>query len=266
MIAPKGKGGGQVSEIHKVKEATEIQRHETERIKLKQEALDAEQHISRVEDLVSREELVVQKESELNKGKSDWDNLKATEQSEIQKQKAELDAQRDDIKRQLQDIAMREANLEIREQLITEREQLLNKVEIKNLQEEERYNSLTEQLRRAFPQIIYFLKENANELIRVGFNDMGQDIWDDIEQMEGWFSNELESHCNDMVKLIRREVEDCNSKAVLMYRQRKRFGVFGYNKIVDNLEKIYGLLPMVKPEYLPSDMEINVKPENHSKA
>ena len=182
-----------------------------------------------------------------------FENKKATELSEMQKQKAELEQGKAESNKKAQDLASREANIEVREQLVTDREELMNSVERQELKESEKYNSLVEQLKRVFPRVTALLGDNANVLIKVGFRNFGNGLWDEIEIMEKWAKHDIGKHCKTIVGWLEKEVEDCNKKAVQMARNPKQYGETMHNEIVDNLEKIYGLLPVLKPEYLPKD-------------
>jgi len=242
-----------VSDIQKVKDASEIQKYETERVELRRQAVFAENDIKDTEDLQTKIAEVAEKETQLAKDYMAFENKKATELSEIQKHKAELEQKDAELNKKAQDIASREANVELRERLVAEREELMNSVERQELQETEKYNSLVEQLKRSFSQISALLGDNANILIKAGFRRFGHHLWDEIEQMEDWNKNDLGGHCDTIVEWMKGEVDGCNKKAVLMARNPKQYGENAHNRIVDNLEEIYELLPVLKPSYLPEE-------------
>ncbi len=244
---------GVVSPLQKAKDAAEIQRHETERVKAQREAVFAENDIKDTADLKIRLGAVTERESQLGKEKYDWENKKATEQSEIQKLKAEHERRLAELVKREQDLATRTKNVELREKLVKEREDLMNSVERQKLDETEKYNSLVERLRRAFPQIMQLLNDNADILDKVGFQNFADDLWDELTQMRKWAKNDIGKHCNVMVEWLRGEVEDCNQKAVAMSRNKQQYSDLDWNMVVDNLEGIYRLLPEVKPPYLPAD-------------
>lgn len=242
-----------VSDIQKAKDASEIQKYETERVESQRQAVFAQNDIKDTEDLQAKIKEVADKETQLAKDYMAFENKKATELSEIQKQKAELEQKDAELNKKAQDIAGREANVELREQLATEREELMNSVERQELQETEKYNLLVEQLKRSFSQISNLLGANANILIKAGFRKLGHHLWDEIEQMEDWNKNDLGGHCDTIVEWMKGEVDDCNKKAVLMARNPQQYGENTHNRIVDNLEEIYELLPVLKPSYLPEE-------------
>lgn len=242
-----------MTEVEKAKEAAEVQKYETEKVKAKQEAVFAENNIRNADELKGKLESVSLKEADLGNERYEWNNQKATEQSEIQKQKAEIERSLVELNKRAQALANREANAEVREQLVQEREALMNSVERQKLEETEKYNSLTEQLKRTFPKLVALIGENANVLIKSGFHKLGYGLWDEIETMEKWGKNDMGKHCETIVEWMKGEVEDCNKTAVSMSRNPKQYGDTMHNVVVDNLEKIYELLPVLKPEYLPKD-------------
>ena len=252
--------GGKVStappvEVQKAKDAAEIQKHETERIKAKQEAVFVENNIKDAEDLANRLRVVAEREAELSKKMIEFDSQKSTVLSEVQKQKAEYEQKTAESNKKEQELIARTQNVAIREKLITEREELLNSVELQKLEETENYNSLVEQLGREFPKISALMGDNANLLIRGGFKQLGRELWDEIETMERWSKNDLKGHCDIIVEWITGQVEDCNRKAVTMARRPQEFSETTWNTIVDNLERIYNLMPVLRPDYLPKDDE-----------
>jgi len=242
-----------ISDVQKAKEAAEIQKYETERVESQRQAVFAENDIKDTDDLQVKITEVADKETQLAKDYMAFENKKATELSEIQKHKAELEQKTAELNKKAQDVAGREVNVELREQLVAEREELMNSVERQELQETEKHNSLVEQLKRGFSQISNLLGENANILIKAGFRKLGYGLWDEIEQMEDWNKNDIGGHCDTIVKWMKDEVDDCNKKAVLMARDPKQYGENTHNRIVDNLEEIYELLPVLKPSYLPEE-------------
>ncbi len=167
--------------------------------------------------------------------------------------KAEQERRLVELVKREQDLASRIKNIELREQLVAEREQLMNSVERQKLEETEIYNSLIEQLRRIFPKISALLSDNANILIRAGFHNFGDGLWDELETMQKWYKDDLGKHCDTMIEWMKGEVEDCNNKAVVMAQNPKQYGEKMHNLVVDNLESIYELLPDIKPNHLPSD-------------
>lgn len=241
---------GSVEEAQKV---TTLQREATEQAKLKQEELFYENNIKNVEDLKIKSEELEVKGSQLAKEIYDWGNKKSKEEADIQVRKAELANHESELNQREQDITIRESNVGVREQLLSERESLMSVIEKQKLDETEKYNSISEQLKRGFPQIISLMKRNANVLIRSGFNRFGDSLWDEIDTLEAWAKEGIDNHCKIIIEWLKGEVEDCNQMAVKMARDPKQYGEKWHNQIVDNLESMYKLLPILKPEYLPKD-------------
>lgn len=237
--------------IKKAKEATELQKLETERIVAKRQAELAEI------DIKDRQELKIllvenkETQSRLGREQYDWENEKATQQSEIQKTKSELEYQQQELKKREQDLISRTQSLAIREQLVAEREELMNSVERKQLEEEERYNSLQKQIKRNFTRISGLMGDNANIFIKSGMRKFGNGLWDEIETMESWSKNDIGRHCNDIVEWLKGEIDDCNKRAVKMARNTDRYSAKSWNRIVDNLEEIFDLMPILRPENMP---------------
>lgn len=241
--------------VEQARESAEVQKYETERIEAQQRAIFAQNTIKDTEDLAARLTEVSERESKLGRDVLEFENRKATELSEIQKHEAELKEQDAELKKRAQELANREANVQLREKLVSDREALMTDVEKKELNKTEKYNSLTEQLKRSFSQVILLMSANANILIKAGFRGVGNGLWDEIEQMQEWHNNGIEDYCDTIVEWLKEEVVECNDKAVVMARNPKQYGEVSHNRIVDNLERIYELLPALKPEYLPSDDE-----------
>jgi len=247
--------GKEASAVQKAKDAAEIQKYETERVEAQRQAKFALSDIKDTEDLQVKIKEVAERESQLEVATSEFENKKAKELSEIQKQKAELEQKKAVLNKWEAELTSRTRDISLREQLITDREELMNSVEKQKLEEVEKYNSLVEQLKREFPRIVALLGDNANVLIKAGFKKLGYGLWDEIEQMESWYKNDIGGHCNVMVKWLREEIDDCNKKAVEMAHKPRDYSQKTWDKIVDNLEAIYKIMPDLRPEYLPKDDE-----------
>lgn len=243
-------------EVEKARESAEIQKYETEKIELKRKAVFAENDIKDSEDLKDKITEVTEKEFKLNTDRIEFENKKAVEMSAINKQKAELDQKGVELDKREQMINEREKDIGARETLVAEREDLMTSIERQKLKEQEEYNSLTERLTRNYTPIISLMGKNANILIKAGFNRLGNGIWDEIEEMGRWKQNGgVEQYTDAMVVWLKGEVEDCNKKAVEMARLPKQYSQSSWDKIVDNLEEIYKILPELKPKHLPKNEE-----------
>lgn len=242
------------AEVDKAREAEEIQRHETEVIKLKREAELAQLDIDRAEELVTRLNDVAEREHLLVESQQVWQATQATELAEIQKHKAENEKRTVELDKRSQEIKGREDNITLREKLVLDREELMNSVERKKLAEVERYNSLSEALKRAYPQIKVLIAENANLLIKNGMRKDGNELWDDLEHIEN-HSKDGDNHCANIVACLLKDTILCNDRAAYMARNPKLYAPSAWNLIVDNLEKIYELLPEIKPRHLPSSVD-----------
>ncbi len=249
----------QSAEIQKAKDALEIQKLETERIELQRQAEFAKNDIKDSSDLKSRMATLAEKENKLAKDIIELESQKTLELSEAQKLKAEQDRKLSELIKREQDLATRIKNVERRESLVKERENLMNSVEQQKLKETETYNSLSEQLKRNFPQVVKLMADNANALESVGFLAFADSLWEEIETMKKWAKNDINSHTNAIIGWLKGEVEECNETAVAMSRSPKQYNESSWNSIVDNLEAIYKLLPAVRPAYLPSDDAMDSK-------
>lgn len=247
--------GGDHSSVDKAKESAEIQKYETERIEQKRLAVLAENDIKDTEDLRVKIAEQAEKEAKLKQEMAEFENKKAIELSEIAKQKSELAQQKAELDKRIRDAEIREQQVALREKLVQDREEIYDDIDRKNAKKQEEYNSLKEQLKRGFPELIKLIAHNANELIACGFGNLGNGLWDDIEQMQEWEKDNLAEHTDTVVEWLKQEVVDCNDKAVFMSRNPRNYRREHWDKIVDNLEKMYELLPVLKPNHLPNDEE-----------
>lgn len=240
------------SEIEKAREAADIQEQETRRVKAEQEAVFFKNNIESVEKLL---ELVAEAEktkAELGKQQYDWERKKEVENSTIQTQRSELASQKAELDKRTQELDQIENGLQIRIEMINRQEELMNEVQKKNLVDTAQYNSIQAQLERNLPQIIEIMGKNASHLSKSGFINLGKGLKKELGQLTEWSENSLKDHVDNIVVWLKGEVVDCNDRAVIMARNPKKYGD-SYNYIVDNLEKIYELLPVIKPENMPSD-------------
>ncbi len=67
-------GEGSTSEVQKAKDAAEIQKHDTERIKAQREAVFAENDIKDTEDLKTSQSVATEKENKLSKDFMEFEN------------------------------------------------------------------------------------------------------------------------------------------------------------------------------------------------
>lgn len=243
------------SEVQKAKDAAEIQKYETQRIEEKRKAVLAESDIKDAGDLKTRLLAVAEKETQLARDFMAFDNRKATELSEVQKLKAEQERKLAELTKREQDMTARIQNVAIREKLVEEREELMNETEKQHLEALEKQQSLVEQLKRGFPRIKNIMADNADILIQAGFTDFGYDLLDELDELVRWSKNDIGKHCQKIVASLRDAVEDCNQQAVAMARNPKAYDQRMWDGIVDNLEVVYKLLPVLRPPDLPSDTE-----------
>jgi len=238
--------------VERAKQAAEIQEYETERAENKQRQIFAEYNIKSVEDLEARILELMDREEALTKAKTEFEHTKATELSSLQKDKAEYKLIETTITKREAQCTSRESDLQIRQSLIDKRESLLNATEKLKLAETEVYNSIVEQLKRTFPKLISLMRDNANVIINAGFG-LGDDLWDETETLEKRFSDEYPKHASKIIEWLKGEIQDCNDTAVTMARSPKVYAEKDFNEIVDNLEDIYELMPILKPEHLPKE-------------
>lgn len=249
---PKPEPKEEKSEVEKAKEAAEIQKFETERVKAEQEAIFAKNNIDNVGKLLELLAEVEKNKAELGKQQYDWERQKELEKTQIETTKSELSAQKAELEKRTQELNQIENGLQIRSEMITKREELMNEVERKEIIDIARHNSIQSQLEKNLPQIIEIMRKNATYLRKSGFINLGNGLKKEIEQLTEWSENNIGDHVENIVLWLKGEVVDCNDRAVMMARNPKKYGD-SYNYIVDNLEKIYKLLPEIKPDNIPSD-------------
>lgn len=241
------------SDVQKAKDAAEIQKHETERIKSQREAVLAENDIKDSQDLKAKLATVTERETKLAKDFMDFENKRMATLSDLQKQKAELDRRNTDLTTKERDLLLREKNAELREKLVKEREELMTSVEQQKLAEADAAKSIENQLKHNFPRIAKLLNECANLIDQSGFHGMADGLWEELETMFKWSQNDITKHKDVMIQWLKEEVEDCNQKAVMMSRSPQQYPESLWNTIVDNLEEIYKLIPTLRPAYLPKN-------------
>lgn len=239
-------------DVEKARQAAEIQQHETERIKSLQEAELTKHNIDSINELIEREKKVAEDALSLAKQKSEFESNSASVESNNKMREAEIDEREQELDMREQELSNRETNVSSREKLCSEREEKLNAVEKQKLKDEQIYNSITKQLERNFNTIVNILGRTANILHDNGYRKLCNSLWDEIEKLKE-LSQDKEKNCNTIISWLKGMIEDCNSHAVEMSRNPKQFMPESWNSIVDNLEKIYNLMPILKPDYLPDN-------------
>lgn len=241
-------GNSNVSEVQKAKDAAEIQKYKTMQIEEQRKATFAENDIKDTADLKTKTATLTEKETKLAKDFMDFENKKSLEMSEIQKQKAEYERRLSELAKREQDLSTRIRNVELRERLVGEREQLMNSVEKLKLAEKDQQNTLVEQLKKSFPQVADLIEDNADILDRAGFHNFADGVFDDLEKMRKWHSNNIADHAQTMLSWLTEQVEGCNSKAVLMAQNPKAYSQKSWDTVVDNLESVYGIMPFLNQQ------------------
>lgn len=240
------------SSIEKAREDAEIQKCGAEAAESKRQAIFAENDIKDTNDLKRRLEELGARETEFEKKQSEFEETKASTMSQIQADKAELEQVKADIEKKEQSLQSRLQNLAVREQSVDKREEMLNQVEKEKLQKDVEYNSLQEQLGRNYIEVSNLIQNNAMILAKAGYRRLASGILEELKELDTLYNNGISKHVDQFVVWMKGQVDDCNKKAVIMARNPRQYGEV-HNQIVDNLEKVYSLLPVLKPEYLPGD-------------
>lgn len=262
-----------VSEVQKAKDTAEVKKHEAEAKEYEMRAKFAEANIKSAEDLLDKRQQAEDRLAEINQmyetyhveqktwGKKtqdilkklaadrvDWEREKANEQAEVETKKAALDKRESELNNREKNIENLQQNVDTAWVEVKDIRASLNAEQLKKLQQEKENEKLINRLQNGeYEQYNNLMNSCLDVLWRSGFKGLVKRIDSDLETMEKWASNELPARFDELVDLMKEQVEVVNKKSSVMAQNPKDYLPSSWNSIVDNIEEIIKILPELKP-------------------
>lgn len=262
-----------VSEVQKAKDTAEVKKHESEAKEYEMKAKFSEANIKSADDLLAKHKQVDDRLSELNQAfesfdaqrkewgrktqaiikklevnKVEWEREKANEQAGIEAKKTALDKHESELNNREQNIDALQQNVDAAWVEVKEIRTSLNAEQLKKLEQEKENKKLINRLQNGiYEQYSKLMNSCLDVLWRCGFKKLVSGIDSDLKIMGKWVGNELPEHFDELVELMREQVEVVNKKASFMARNQNDYSPSSWNSIVDNVEGIVKLIPEIKP-------------------
>ena len=199
-------------------------------------------------DLDAREKVISERERKS-------ENLAAElgiREAEVSQRESDVDATLAEIKAEHEQLG------KVRQSLQSWQDRLTVAQREKQAEEAEK-QTVKYQLTNHLQDICELLTENAVLLKKAGMGKIARVVAGDAEEL---LSFDLGEKQQDALDLLIEDVDVCNKRAVMMARAKPgTYQEKWWNGIVDNLEKIYGYCPTLKPSYLPKESDSMVVEE-----
>jgi hypothetical protein len=206
----------------------------------------------------------------LDKEKIDFFNEHNKAIDELKELQQKVDDESDALEIATEDNKRRMSMLLVREKRCQELEAVLDTAQREKMIALERYNSLSETIKREFPQYIKIMKDNASKLKY--FNDRyGWVLANELKKVEGWFNDDCVANQDKIVNFMKVETENvyaCTFKlnkgnsgilndfiGLITKDKSQDFKMNMANSIVDNIFYLFKIIPELKLKDLPKDEE-----------